>query len=413
MSYERIPLDQIKISRERYREATGDIPGLAASMNDPKFGQLQPIIIDENDGLCDGFRRYTAAKLNGWTHIDVVRKDHVPALLAREIELEANIQREDMSWEEKARALADLDTLKRANDPNWTQRATVELAGVRPAAVSEATKLVKMIELFPEIAKNAKNHTQAVAMANAKAKQILRKDAVRNTPLEYTDIDKKILLGDSVDLIKRIPDESFHAVITDPPFGIDYDKRRENDVASMNSYKDDADNYRRILSMAPDIYRVLKPDGWLVWFFGMSWYQEAKEAFRDAGFTVDELPIVWDRTQGRTFTLRPDRYFARGYDVALHCFKGDPQIVQRGKPNVLSIAPVGTSELMVERPVELYAELIRRLTVPGEIVADFFVGSGSCPAAAASNGRDFFGIELNSERRAHAIQKIKSHMPED
>jgi site-specific DNA-methyltransferase (adenine-specific) len=407
MSYERVPLDQIQISRERYREVTSDLSGLVESLK--KFGQLQPIILDANGELVDGLHRITAAREAGWTEIDAVRQGEISILLAREIELEVNIQRTDMTWQERAKALADLDNLKRAQDPNWTQSATVALANVRPAEVSEAHKLVKMMELFPEIAKNAKNHTQAVSMANTKAKQILRKDAVKNTPLDFADLEKKIILGDSVEVIKRVPDNSFHAIITDPPFGIDYDKRRENDTASMNSYKDDAENYRRLLTMAPDLYRVLKPDGWLIWFFGISWYSEVKEAFRDAGFTVDEIPVVWDRTEGRTFTLRPDRYFARGYDVAIHAFKGTPQIVQRGKPNVLRIPPVGASELMVERPVELYAELIRRLTVPGEIVADFFVGSGSCPAAAASTGRDFFGVEMNSERRAHALQKIKSY----
>ena len=89
-------------------------------------------------------------------------------------------------------------------------------------------------------------------------------------------------------------------------------------------------------------------------------------------------------------------------------------MVQRGKPNVLRIPPVsqGDRELLVERPVELYQELIRRLTVPGETVADFFVGSGSCLAAAASLDRDYFGVELDPERRAYAIKKIRANTPE-
>jgi DNA modification methylase len=67
--------------------------------------------------------------------------------------------------------------------------------------------------------------------------------------------------------------------------------------------------------------------------------------------------------------------------------------------------------MLVERPVELYAELIKHLTIPGEVVADFFAGSGSCPAAAHSLGRDFFAVEKNPERRAAAIQKTKAYAP--
>lgn len=408
--FDQIELSAIKITRERFREATGDIPGLAKSLSDSRFGQLQPIILDENNELIDGFRRYTAAQTLGWTHIGYVRKGNIPELVAREIELETNIRREDMSWEERVKALAEIDRIKRLSDPGWTQASTAEVAGMSRTQVTDALKVAKFVELFPEI-REAKSLQQAVSMAKTKAKQVMQRAAVAQNVVEYGDLEKKIWSGDSVELIKQIPDESFHAVITDPPFGIDYDRRSAGQANIVNAYKDDEDNYRRLLSMAPDIYRVLKPNGWLVWFFGMSWYDEVKTAFRDAGFTVDELPIIWDRTDGRTFTQQPERYFARGYDVAIHAFKGDPSMAQRGKPNVLRIPPVQSAELLVERPVDLYAELIRRLTIPKEIVADFFVGSGSCPAAAATLGRDFFGIELNPERRAHALMKIKNHLP--
>jgi DNA modification methylase len=95
------------------------------------------------------------------------------------------------------------------------------------------------------------------------------------------------------------------------------------------------------------------------------------------------------------------------------CFKGEPQIIKRNQPNVIHATPVSTSEreAVVERPTELYRPFIERLTVPGERVADFFVGAGGVPAAAASMGRDFFGIERNPARRAIAINKVLAHMP--
>jgi len=165
--------------------------------------------------------------------------------------------------------------------------------------------------------------------------------------------------------------------------------------------------------MAPDLYRVLHKDGWLVWFFGMTHYELVKKVMRSAGFSVDEIPIVWDRSQGRTFTNVPNKYFTKAYDVALHCFKGDPNIVLKNRPNIIPIPPIEGKEreLCVERPVELYEELINRLTIPGQTVADFFVGSGSCPAAAAKLKRNYMGVELNPERRAAAIQKIQAYTP--
>lgn len=405
----KVAITAIKVSRERLREDNGDLESLAVSLL--KFGQLQPIIVDANMELADGYRRMNAAAMNGWTEVEVIVRDQMDELDLREVELEANIARKDMTWQERVKSVAELDRLRRVKDPNWTQEQTGAVAGLQRTRVTEAIQLDRMMKVFPELA-DAKDINQAKSWMQAKAGLVTRKLAVDASP-DYGELEKKVILGDSVEVIKSIPDHSFHAIITDPPFGINYDKRTEGEVGQLTSYVDDENSYRRLLSMAPDLYRVVRPNGWLIWFLGISWYERARDCFRAAGWTVDEIPLIWNRSGGRTFTTRPDRYFTRGYDIALHCLKGDPQIVQRGKSNVLTIEPVSQSEreLLVERPVELYTELIRRLTVPGETVADFFCGSGSCAAAAASLQRDFFTVELSPERRAFAIQKIKSYLP--
>ena len=405
----KLPIEQIIIPRERLREDNGDLEALAESLT--KYGLLQPVILDKSNNLVAGFRRYSAARLCGWSEVEVIYQGELTELQAREIELEENFARKDMTLAERIKSITELDRLKRDSDPNWTQEQTGAVVGIPRQRVNEALQLGKMSELFPELL-DAKNLSQALSWMQAKAGLAVRRLNVEGSA-DYTDLEPKIILGDSVEVIKSLPDGFIDAVITDPPFGIDYDKRSEGEVGSLSAYVDDKDSYLRLLSMASDLYRVIKPNGWLIWFLGISWYERARDTFRAAGFTVDELPVVWDRSGGRTFTTRPDRYFTRGYDLALHCLKGNPQIVQRGKSNVLRIDPVTQSEreLLVERPVELYAELIRRLTLPGEIVADFFCGSGSCPAAAASLGRDFLAVEQSAERRAFALTKIKSYIP--
>lgn len=405
----RVKLLDIKNPRSRLREDDGDLEELAVSLT--KFGQLQPIILDKDNNLVAGYRRYSAAGMCGWTDIEVHYQEYLTELQSREIELEENIMRKDMVWQEKIKSVAELDRLRKAVNPNWTQEQTGAIAGMGRTRVNEAIQLDKMIALFPEIAK-AKDLSQAKTLMKAKAGLVTRRNEVEANPI-YDDITDRVILGDSVEVIKSVPDESFHAVITDPPFGVDYEQRSAGSASSLTAYEDGKDSYLRLLSMAPDLYRVLKPNGWIVWFCGISWYERARDTFRSAGFTVDEIPIIWDRSAGKTFSTRPDHYFNRSYDIALHGFKGDPQIVQRGKNNIISIPPVGQSEreLLVERPVELYAELIRRLTVQGETIADFFCGSGSCAAAAASLQRNFWTCEMNPERRAFALQKIKSYLP--
>jgi site-specific DNA-methyltransferase (adenine-specific) len=405
----RVSIKEIVIPDGRFRGATGDMAALGESLL--KFGQLVPIILDKDKKLIAGFRRFTAAKHIGWQEIDAVFQDDIPLLLRREIELEENIQREDMSWQERVNAIAEIDKIRKSTDPNWTATQTAQVVGGQRTHVGEDVQLAKMMKLFPEIA-DAKSRRQALSWASSKAASVVRLQEVRDNPTEFQAFEEKVWLDDSVEAIKRVPEGSVDLVLTDPPFGIGYDRRKAGE-ASSSAYQDDEKSYVRILGMASDLYRVVKPDGWLVWFLGITWYERAKIAFREAGWTVDEIPLVWLRTAGRCYTARPDRYFARGYDLALHALKGNPEMVIRNRPNVFDFPPIPSrdQELLVERPVELYAEIIKHLTHPGELVADFFVGSGSVLAAAASLKRNYFGVELDPERRAVALKKIQAHTP--
>ena len=407
-----LSIDSIRIQTDRFRDAP-KVADLAASIE--RFGLLQPIVVEDVDGvitLIAGFRRLSAFKHLGRTSIPAITRDQLDPVMLREMELEENIQREQMTWQQKVNAISLIDSLKRSRDPKWTQPQTAAVVGgdVDTRDVSHAVNLTKMMEIFPEL-KKAKSVAQAMSWAKSITKKVGAAIDVAVTARVSNPVEEKILLGDSVELIKTIPDETFHAIITDPPFGIAYDDRKSGTESSLSTYEDSPETYQYLLTMAPDLYRTLKPDGWLVWFLGISWYERVKNVFKEAGFTVDEIPIIWDRSNGRTFTNRPDRYFTRGYDIALHCFKGDPSMPIKGKSNVLKFDPISTEErdLTVERPIELYAELIRRLTIPGQHVLDPFTGSGSCLAAAAELKRNFTGIELSEIRRAYAIRKVSAH----
>lgn len=411
----RVKITDIIVSEDRQRKDMGNLEELALSIL--KHGQLTPVILTRNNDLIAGERRVRAHQLNGAVYIDALYRDELDPLDLEELELEENIRRKQLTWQEEQKAIARIHKLKQMKDPNWGMQQTAAIvakpgASVQKRDVSDAVTLDRMMKLFPEIA-GAKSKAQAINMARAKAKNVNRRLDVQQNPIKYAEVTEKIWLGDSVQLIKQLEDEVVDLHLTDPPFGINYDSHVAGTVGEENVYKDDADKYEYILTMVPDLYRTLKPDGWCIFFFGMTWYERVKQTFRAAGFTVDEIPIVWDRSAGRTYTNRPDHYFTKAYDVALHCFKGDPHIIQKNKPNLLSIPPVETKDrdLVVERPIELYAEIIRRLTIEGQLVADWFVGSGSVPAAAASLKRDYLGCELDENRRAAAIQKVRAHIP--
>ena len=456
-----VKVADVKIRVKRQRSELGDLEGLAESLL--RIGQLTPIILTRDNELIAGERRLEATKLNGMVHIEALYRDEVDEVMLEEIELEENIRRKQLTWQEENAAIARIHTLRQMKDPNWGQRQTAEVIakpGQSPMNVqrdvSQALNLSKMMQLFPEIAK-AKNVSQAVNMAKAKAKQVTKIIDVGQRPQVYLEVQEKIWLGDSVKLIKEIENEAFDMILTDPPFGVNYDAQVAGSVRETDVYKDSIEKYEYILTMIPDMYRILKKDGWCIFFFGMSWYDDqvpaskipsvaqiaaglrsgeyspdqaarmldmieawlsdirpgVKRRFREAGFTVDEIPINWDRTEGRTFTNVPVHYFTKGYDVALHCFKGDPHLVKKGLPNIFHVPPVETKDrdLTVERPVELYKQILERCLIKGQSMIDLFVGSGSSTAAAAELGIEYTGIEIDEARRANAIQKTRAHIP--
>ncbi len=430
----RLPISTVIVTDDRQRKGIGTVDGknaeegkkvkikfdeLKTSLRDN--GQLQPIGVDKENKLIFGFRRLKAATELGWTNIDAIVIDRELSELQREvIELDENIQRLGLSWSEEQSAIARINRIKQQLDPQWTQRKTAQSLGIHQSQVSVAEKMEAMLKLFPDLAK-AKSLRAAVSQATQKAKVHLRKHEVKSNPAKYEEVSKKVVQGFAEKVILDLPDGFTHHIITDGPFGINYDQRPAGD-GKHEAYEDTPEMYRsRTEAMAPHMFRVLRPDSFLVWFLAHDHLDWTRELFRSAGFTVDPLPIIWDRSDGRCYTARPDRYLGRGYDIAIHAFKGNPALVvksrnkgKHGSGNVFRYKPVDVAdkEHIVERPIELYQDIILTYSIQGEKVTDFFAGSGKISAAAASLGRDHFAVEMNPNHIPLIVQNIYNNTPQ-
>lgn len=61
-----------------------------------------------------------------------------------------------------------------------------------------------------------------------------------------------------------------------------------------------------------------------------------------------------------------------------------------------------------EKPVEMLQQIIAASSRPGDLVADFFMGSGSTIKAAIAMGRRAIGVELETERFMKTVGEIKT-----
>lgn len=99
-----------------------------------------------------------------------------------------------------------------------------------------------------------------------------------------------VITGDCVEELQRLPSESVHAVVTDPPYGI----------AFMGESWDDFEpgEYQRFCEeWAREALRVLKPGGHLLSFSGTRTVHRLACGIEDAGFTVRDR-IAWLYGQG-------------------------------------------------------------------------------------------------------------------
>jgi ParB family chromosome partitioning protein len=111
-----VPIEDIKV-KKRIRKDLGDIASLADSLK--HFGQINPIVITNDNALIAGERRLEAAKSLGWRTINAVVAEFPDKLSKLEYEVEENIQRRDFNTEEIAEATRRIYRLK---NPSFFRR---------------------------------------------------------------------------------------------------------------------------------------------------------------------------------------------------------------------------------------------------------------------------------------------------
>jgi site-specific DNA-methyltransferase (adenine-specific) len=89
----------------------------------------------------------------------------------------------------------------------------------------------------------------------------------------------KLMLGDNISSLKKLPDNSIDSVVTDPPYGLSFmGKKWDYDVPSVEFWS--------------EVYRVLKPGGHVLSFGGTRTYHRMTVNIEDAGFEIRDQ-IMW------------------------------------------------------------------------------------------------------------------------
>ncbi|MCD6210046.1 MAG: site-specific DNA-methyltransferase [Methanophagales archaeon] len=248
--------------------------------------------------------------------------------------------------------------------------------------------------------------------------------------------DVVLYLGDTLDLLKQIPDKTAGLIVTSPPYNIgkpyekklnlqEYIEQQEKVIKeSIRITKDDGSicwqigNYVENGSIIPlDIllYPIfdrfgLKLRNRIVWHFGHGLHAQKRFSGRY------EVILWFTKSENYIFNLDavrvPQKYPSKKYfkgpkkgELSCHPLGKNPTDVWE-IPNVKSNHPEKTIH-PCQFPVELIERLVLALTNPGDWVIDPFIGVGSTAIAAILHGRRAAGADIIEEYIKIAKQRIE------
>jgi len=426
-----VKISSIKIDRsaentKRFRTDMGDIQEMVESL--AMYGLIQPIVVDELKGdekylytLAAGERRLTAALYLGWTMIEATVREELSDLERKELELEENIRRKDLTWIERVEALRQLDELRRATygsrlpgsigNEGWTIQDTARSVGASLGKVSQDIKLACDLKKHPELLKKIGNlpKTTARKIVEREMMTIRVRDQVERKEILLTS---DLILGKAEKEIKNIRSKSVHCWITDPPYAVpEINKVEEGGLTGKydrgTNVGDEADMTIVYQELLPEMNRVMVPGAHFYMFFGIEWRDRLIEVFEKNGFIVHGLPLVWPKH--RTSMIPNPYHYIPSYETILFgCKAPQCRILMKPRSNCLLEFPADSPQIRVhplQKPLDLIKMFIENSTVFGETVIDTFAGSGVTLKAAKELGRRGIGFEKD-ETNFYEAQKF-------
>jgi site-specific DNA-methyltransferase (adenine-specific) len=200
-----------------------------------------------------------------------------------------------------------------------------------------------------------------------------------------------IYLGDCLALLNGLPDESVDLICTDPPYGINYLSRSHSLPLTKIANDKGQEAYELLDKTLAIASKKLKPDRHVYIFTNWQAFEGMAPIVRK--YFKLKGALAWIKNNRTRGDLKGN--YGYQYEMVLYAHKGRRWLFGKRDGDVLQFNKVPTQSMRhpTEKPVALIKYLIEKSTLPGEVVLDMFMGSGSTGEAAIASGRGFIGIE--------------------
>lgn len=203
-----------------------------------------------------------------------------------------------------------------------------------------------------------------------------------------------------------------HLMVTDPPYGVNYDPKWRGEVIDRASghrksvraigaiVNDDNADWRKAWALFPG-------DVAYVWHAALNG-DLVKRGLEETGFFV-RSQIIWDK--GRLIISRGHYHWR--HEPCWYAVRKGRTASWAGDRKQVTVWPIlhrrSESGHAAQKPIDCMARPIANHTRPGDAIYDPFVGSGTTIIAAEMSGRRCCAIELNPAYVELAIARWQKH----
>jgi DNA modification methylase len=364
--------------RNSRTHSDAQVAQIAASIRE--FGFTNPVLLDEANGIIAGHGRVLAARKLGMPDVPAIRLAHLTEAQKRAYVIADNKLALNAGWDEELLRL-ELKDLQDLNfDVALTGFSTEELdALMAPPGTEGLTD--------PDAVPEAPEHPVSV-------------------PGDVWLLGRhRLACGDCTDALiveKALGGVKPHLMVTDPPYGVEYDPAWRA-KAGVNKSKgklgkvmnDDKADWREAWALFPGEVAY-------VWHAGL-FARDVQESLEACDFQV-RSQIIWAKDR---FALSRGHYHWQ-HEPCWYAVKGTGHWAgDRSQSTLWSIKAredggVGHG---TQKPVECMKRPIENNSSPGQAVYEPFSGSGTTIIAAEMTGRACHAIELNAAYVDVAIKR--------
>ncbi|MFN3890157.1 MAG: site-specific DNA-methyltransferase [Beijerinckiaceae bacterium] len=370
--------DLVPYARNSRTHSPEQVDQIVRSME--TYGWTVPILVDPDGGVIAGHGRLLAAEKIGWTR--------VPCLVAR-------------GWSEEQKRLYVIADNQLALNADWDEELlALELGELRAAGLDisltgfDADALAALLDPPPE-----RGDPEAVPEVPVVAKS-------RIGDL-YVLGEHRLLCGDATnagDVARLLGDVNPHLMVTDPPYGVEYDPawREKAGVAGSGAAKgkvlnDDRADWRAAWALFPG-------DVAYVWHAGL-FAGAVGDSLVACDFTL-RSQIIWAKS---SMVLSRGDYHWQHEPCWYAVRKGKPGHYEGGRKQTTlwQIDKSQKSETghSTQKPVECMQRPIENNSKRGDAIYEPFSGSGTTVIAGEITGRRVFAMELSPNYVDVAVER--------